>query len=159
MKQGSTLFLKAVVFIVGIMVLSLCVFLLYGTVVSVENRTLSYFIQYIFLFYLYLTAIPFYCALYQTLKLLQYIDNNKAFSELSVNALNIIEKCAITISIMYIIIIPFFFFIAEVEDAPGVAALNLVIIIASIVIAVFTAVLKKLLKNAIDIKAENDLTV
>jgi capsular polysaccharide biosynthesis protein len=35
----------------------------------------------------------------------------------------------------------------------------MVIIFASLVIAVFAAVLQKLIKNAIDIKSENDLTV
>jgi len=32
-------------------------------------------------------------------------------------------------------------------------------IFASLVVAVFAAVLQKLLKNAIDIKSENDLTI
>jgi capsular polysaccharide biosynthesis protein len=37
--------------------------------------------------------------------------------------------------------------------------INLVFVFASMVIAVFAAVLQKLLKNAIDIQSELDLTV
>ena len=48
---------------------------------------------------------------------------------------------------------------AEVDDAPGLIILGMVIIFASMVIAVFAAVLQRLLQEAINIKSENDLTV
>lgn len=54
---------------------------------------------------------------------------------------------------------PVFYLMAEIDDAPGIIVIGLVIIFASMVIAVFAAVLQKLLKEAIDIKSENDLTV
>jgi biopolymer transport protein ExbB/TolQ len=47
----------------------------------------------------------------------------------------------------------------EGEDIAGVISLGLMLTFTSLVIAVFAAVLQKLLKNAIDIKSENDLTV
>lgn len=87
------------------------------------------------------------------------LDKNNAFSELSVRALKIIKYCAFTISILYTASLPFLYFIADEDDAPGLIVIGLVIIFASIVVAVFAAVLQKLLNNAIDIKSENDLTV
>ena len=54
---------------------------------------------------------------------------------------------------------PLIYYAAEVDDAPGLILIGMVIIFASFVVAVFAAVLQKLLKNAIDIKSENDLTV
>ena len=48
---------------------------------------------------------------------------------------------------------------AQIDDAPGILAFGLVITFASIVIAVFAAILQKLLKEAIDIKSDNDLTI
>lgn len=54
---------------------------------------------------------------------------------------------------------PVFYLMAEIDDAPGIIVIGLIIIFASMVIAVFVAVLQKLLKEAIDIKSENDLTV
>lgn len=54
---------------------------------------------------------------------------------------------------------PFVYIVAEKDDAPGLIIIGMVPLFASMVIAVFTAVLQKLLKTAIEIKAENDLTV
>ena len=68
---------------------------------------------------MYVSAIPFYVALYQAFKLLSYIDKNQAFSELSVRALKNIKICAITISGLYVVVMPFVFIIAEIDDAPG----------------------------------------
>ncbi|MFE5729235.1 DUF2975 domain-containing protein, partial [Heyndrickxia sporothermodurans] len=117
------------------------------------------YIKYFVLIYMYLTAIPFYFALYQAFKLLSYIDKNKAFSKISVTALKNIKYCAISISILYAGGMPLFYLAADKDDAPGIILIGLVVIFASMVIAVFAAVLQKLLKEAIDIKSENDLTV
>lgn len=54
---------------------------------------------------------------------------------------------------------PFVYFLAEKDDAPGLIIIGFVPIFASIVIAVFAAVLQRLLQEAINIKSENDLTV
>lgn len=150
MKQGTTLFLKIAVILIGIPVLALCIFWVPGFV----NR-----IPYHIIIGVYATALSFFFALYQALKLLNYIDKNKAFSELSVNALKNIKYSAITISILYAILIPFLFPIADADDAPGLIGFPIIFIFASMVIGVFAAVLQKLLKEAIDIKTENDLTV
>lgn len=108
---------------------------------------------------LYVAAIPFFAALYQTLKLLQYIDKNEAFSPLSVKALQAIQYCALIISGLFAAGLPYIYHVADKDDAPGVVAVALVITFASFVIATFAAVLQKLVQNAIDIKNENDLTV
>ena len=47
----------------------------------------------------------------------------------------------------------------DMDDAPGIVMIGLIIIFACMVIAVFAAVLQKLLKNAIAIKQENDYTI
>ena len=160
MKQGTTLFLKIAVIFMGIPVLALCIFL----VPEIANYAAELYpdiayMKYLVLIDLYATTIPFYFALYQAYKLLSYIDKNNAFSELSVRALKNIKYCAITISILYVAGMPLFYLVGEVDDAPGSIFIGMVMIFASMVIAVFAAVLEKLLKNAIDIKSENDLTV
>jgi hypothetical protein len=156
----STIFLKIALVLIGIPILALCIFL----VPKIANYSAELFpniayIKYLVFIYLYVTAIPFYFALYQAFKLLSYIDKNKAFSGLSVRALKNIKYCAVTISIFYAAGMPVFYLMAEIDDAPGIIVIGLVIIFASMVIAVFAAVLQKLLKEAIDIKSENDLTV
>jgi len=160
MKRGTTLFLKIAVILIGIPVLALCIFL----VPEIANFAAELYpdiayIKYLVFINFYAASIPFYFALYQAFKLLSYIDKSKAFSDLSVRALKTIKYCAITISILYVLGMPLFYLIAEMDDAPGIIVIGMVLIFASLVIAVFAAVLQKLLKEAIDIKSENDLTV
>ncbi|MFA1712086.1 DUF2975 domain-containing protein [Peribacillus frigoritolerans] len=160
MKLGTTLFLKIAVILIGIPVLALCIFVVpeianFAAELYPEMAYLKYFV----LIDLYASAIPFYFALYQAFKLLSYIDKNKAFSELSVRALKTIKNCAITISVLYVAGMPLFYLMAERDDAPGIILIGMVVIFASMVIAVFAAVLQRLLQEAIDIKSENDLIV
>ncbi|KEK21878.1 DUF2975 domain-containing protein [Bacillus gaemokensis] len=158
MKRVSTLFLKIAVILIGIPILALCIFGLPWLANNPVNPDYAH-ILYPILIIMYVSVIPFFVALYQAFRLLSYIDKNKAFSKLSVRALKNIKYCAITISILYVVGMPLFYFMAEIDDAPGIILIGLVVIFASMVIAVFAAVLQKLLKDAIDIKSENDLTV
>jgi hypothetical protein len=154
MKKGSTLFLKGVIIVLGIVVLILCFYVLPLGIIT-DNT--GYYRP--ILIGMYVTAIPFFFALYQSLKLLSYIDKNNAFSNLSVKALRYIKYCGIAISILYALGMPYIFHAADLDDAPGVVAIGLVIIFASAVIATFAGVLQKLLQNVIEIKSENELTV
>lgn len=158
MKQGSTLFLKLAVILMGFPVLALCIIGLPWLANNPVNPDYAH-VLYPILIGIYVSAIPFYFALYEAFKLLRYIDRNEAFSELSVKALKNIKYCAITISTLYVVMMPFVYLVAEKDDAPGLIMIGMVPIFASMVIAVFAAVLQKLLKEAIDIKSENDLTV
>jgi len=158
MKQGSTLFLKIAVFLIGIPVLALCIFGLTRLLNNPVNPDYAH-ILYPILIGMYVSVIPFFLALYQAFKLLSYIDKNQSFSELSVRSLKKIKFCAMSISGLYIVIIPFVYLVADLDDAPGLIIIGMVPIFASMVIAVFAAVLQRLLQEAIDIKSENDLIV
>jgi len=160
MKRGTTLFLKIAVILIGIPVLAMCIFLVpeIASFAVILYPDIAY-LKYLVLIDMYAAAIPFYFALYQAFKLLSYIDNNIAFSELSVKALKKIKYCAIIISILYVVGMPIFYLMAEIEDAPGIIVIGLILIFASIVIAVFAAVLQRLLQVAINIKLENDLVI
>lgn len=160
MKQVSTLFLKVAVIFIGIPILALCIFLVpeIANFAAELYPDMSY-IKYLVFIDFYAAAIPFYYALYQAFKLLSYIDKNKAFSEWSVRALKSIKYCAIAISSLFVVGLPLFYLVAEKDDAPGIILIGLVLIFASMVIAVFAAVLQRLLQEAIDIKSENDLII
>ena len=108
---------------------------------------------------MYVSAIPFFIALYQAFKLLSYIDKSQAFSDMSVTALKKIKYCALTISGLFVVILPFVYLVADLDDAPGLIIVGMVPVFASMVIAVFAAVLQRLLQEAIAIKIENELTV
>ena len=158
MKHGSTLFLKLALFLIGTPVLALSIFGVYWLVNNPANPEYDH-ILYPIIIGMYVSVIPFFFALYEAFKLLSYIDKNQAFSKLSVVALKKIKWCAITISGLYVLIIPFVYIVAELDDAPGLIIIGMVPIFASMVIAVFAAVLQRLLEEAIHIKSENDLTV
>ncbi|MBM6617841.1 DUF2975 domain-containing protein [Bacillus suaedaesalsae] len=163
MKPSSTLFLKVAVIFIGIPVLALCLFLL-PQIANEANEAMERgsdvaLAVYALLLIMYVSAVPFFFALYQSFNLLTYIDRNEAFSELSVKALNKIKKSAIIISGLYVIALPFVYVLAEVDDAPGLILVGMVMVFAPLVIAVFAAVLQRLLQEAIDIKSENDLIV
>ena len=160
MNRGSTNFLKIAVIFLGIPILALCIFVLPILVKdAAESNSEFAYILYSIVFVMYASAIPYFVALYQAFKLLSYIDKHKAFSEISVKTIKNIKFCAITISGFYVIALPFFFIFAELDDAPGVILIGMLFIFAPMVIAVFAAVLQKLLQEAITIKSENDLTV
>ncbi|RSD28657.1 DUF2975 domain-containing protein [Mesobacillus subterraneus] len=158
--KKETFFLKIVLFLMGLPVLALAIFVLpeIAEFFAELNPTLD-FLQYPFLLGLYAAAAVFYGALFQTFKLLTYIDKNEAFSDLSVNALKKIRNCGIIIGGLFVIFMPLIYLMAEMDDAPGMILIGMVIIFGCMVIAVFAAVLQKLLKTAIHIKSENDLTV
>ncbi|SDQ93214.1 DUF2975 domain-containing protein [Virgibacillus salinus] len=160
MKRGSTLFLKIAVILIGLPILALCIF---GLPIiakeAAESNSEFAYVLYGILIIMYASAIPFFVALYQAFKLLSYIDKNKAFSEISVKVLKNIKYCAMTISGLYVVGMPFFYIFAELDDAPGVILVGMLFILAPLVIAVFAAVLQRLLQEAINIKSENELTV
>ena len=154
MKKASTFFLRAVVIGMGLVVFGLCVTLLPFGILTDQTG-----IYRPILIGMYIPAIPFFIALYQTMRLLRYVDTDTAFSENSVSALKSIKQCGKFISVFYALGMPYIFYAAQQDDAPGVVLIGLVIIFASLSVAVFAAVLQRLLRNAIDIKRENDLTV
>lgn len=159
-KKGSTWVLRLAVLFMGLVVLALCIFALPNMWRggSIEFPTASRAI-FLIMIGMYITAVPFFIALWQTLKLLNYIDKNIAFSDLSVRALKNIKYCAIAIGVLYLGGVPLLYPIAQADDAPGLLLIGFAIACSPVVIAVFAAVLERLLQNAIDMKSENELTV
>jgi hypothetical protein len=154
MKRGSTIFLRGVIAAIAVIVLVLCVVALPA---GIGSDNTGYYRP--ILLGLYVPAIPFFFALYQSLKLLDLIDKNSAFTNAATDALKKIKYCALAISGLFMLGMPYIYYAADRDDAPGVMLIGLIIVGASFVIATFAAVLQKLLQNALDIKAENDLTV
>lgn len=159
-QQGSTYVLRAAVLAVGLAVLALCIFALPATwrAVPAEYPNHTY-VFYGIIIAMYAAAVPFFAALFQTMKILSFIDRGKAFSELSVKALKVIKYCGIVISIAYAASLPFFYMWANNDDAPGLLVIAMVLTCAPLAVSVFAAVLQRLLREAIAIKSEHDLTV
>ncbi|QQS22977.1 DUF2975 domain-containing protein [bacterium] len=155
MKKGSTLFLKLVIIFMGLVALGVI-----GVAIPIAFITGERTNEYVpFWILIYLTAIPFFMALLEGMRLLGFIDKNTAFSNNSVAALGKIKIYAIVMTVLYLACLPWVFKAADADDSPGMVLMWTAFSCAPLVIAVFAALLKTLLKNVIDIKAENDLTV
>jgi len=153
-KKGSTVFLRLAVLSFAALILALCVIALPLGITSDKTGLYRWI-----LLGLYVPTVPFFYAIYQTMKLLQYIDNNTAFSEPSVTVLKDIKYCGSLIAGLFTLGMPYIFYVADKDDAPGVILIALALIGASAAVAVFAAVLQRLLHDVLVIKSENDLTV
>lgn len=159
MKRCSIIILRCAVIFAGVVMLALCGVIAW--IVFFENRPDPYHMEYIWFIGTYAAAIPYFIALYQAMKILKYIDTDRAFSELAVKSLNIITRAAIVVFIIVTIGgLPFFYTLVQLDgDTPGFMLLGLIISGSAFLIVVFTSVLNRLLQDAIDVKSENDLTI
>ena len=158
LKQSSTLFLKIVISLIGIVTLAGLIWF-----PQTEGRAANLDLFSIYkdplIIYGFLASIPFFVALYHGFKLLSYVDKNKVFSEAAVKAVRNIKYCAVSLSGFIVLGILYIRLFAHGEDAAGPTAVGMFTTLASIVIATAAAVFERLLQNAVDIKSENELTV
>lgn len=160
MKFSSTLFLKLVVITISLLALILSVIALPLAVklIGLQNEIWGYAHSPV-LIGMYLSVLPFLCALFQAFKILKLIDSKQAFSNFTVHALSKIKLSGLAISVIYGLLLPFFFIMGDYDDAPGIILIGLILIFAAFIIAAFAALLQRILQEAILIKSENDLTI
>lgn len=159
MKRTPTVFLQAVLVLIGLVVLFLLIRL-----PMLEGRAVDLDIVSIyadpFILYGYTASIAFFIALYKAFRLLGYIGQNKVFSAEAVGTLKSIKYCALILTMMIVLAgIYVRIFHADDDDPAGFMALCIVTSFASVVVGTAAAVIEKVLQNAIDMKAENDLTI
>jgi hypothetical protein len=158
MKSSSTLFLKVVLCLIAVAVLTAMIWFP-QTEGRATNLDLISIYKDPFIIYLYIASTPFFLGLYQAFKLLNLIDANKAFSQSAVNTLKNMKLAALSL-IGFIVLAMFFIrFFSHGDDPAGPTALGILASFAAAVIATAAAVFERLLQNAVDIKSENDLTV
>lgn len=158
MKQLKITFLKMTVLGIGLFFLLLCIFLgpLFESQRWLTNPDYAD-VKFVLHIGLYVTLIPFFVALYKTFKLLQSIERKNAFSKRNVYALGSIKNCAFTIITLYGIALIYL----AIRDAMqnGIVLTAVVVLLATLVIAIFSMILQELLKSVMTLKSENDLTV
>lgn len=158
MKKSSTIFLQAVIVLIGIGALAL---LLWEPHLEGVNANATFFEVYLdpFIALVYIGSIPFFVALYQAIKVLGYAGQNKIFSPAAVNALRTVKYCALII-IGFVVVEEIFIMLNHgSDDAAGGVMMGLVLMLISTVVATAAAVFERTLQSAVDMKSENDLTV
>ncbi len=158
MKRISTLFLQAVIMLIGIGALAI---MLWEPHIEGRNAHATPFEIYFkdpFLAYAYVASIPFFVALYQAFKVLGYAGQNKIFSQAAVKALRTLKYCAIAI-IGFVAVSVIFMMFSDPDDRPAGVFMRILITFPSIVVAAAAAMFERILQNAVEMKSENDLTV
>ncbi len=153
-KRGSTTFLKVIIFLVGIAVLAVCIFLLPEAARRDAIERPGDYSLYPLLVCAYGICITFSVALYQVFKLLIYIEKNNTFSALTLQSLKVIKKCAFAVIFFILLAIVYLRVHAQFtgEDAAGPISLGLMGVLATSVVAAIVDVLQKPLKNFLDKK-------
>jgi len=155
LKKGPTIFLQVVIVLIGIGALAL---MLWEPHIEGRNAHATLFKIYFkdpFLAYAYLASTPFFVALYQGLKVLGYIGQDKAFSQATVKALRTIKFCALAI-IGFVVLGELFIMLGNSDDRAGGVFMGILITFGSAVIATAAVVFERVLQSAVDIKSENE---
>jgi len=158
MNQSSTIFLQVFIVLIGIGAMAL---MLWEPHIEGRNAHATLFEIYFkdpFLAYAYVASIPFFVALYQAFKLLEYAGQDKVFSQTAVKALRTIKYCAIAI-ICFVAVGEIFIMLGDSDERSGGVFMGVLITFGSIVIVSAAAMFERILQTAVDIKSENDLTV
>lgn len=149
MKRILTIFLQAVIVLIGIGVLA---FMLWEPHIEGRNAHATVFEIYFedhFLVYAYIASIPFFVILYQAFKVIGNIGQNKVFSLNSVKALRTIKYCA-TIFVAFVVGAEAYFFIVQrkvEDDIAGGVAIGLFLIFISVAVATAAAIFEKIAKR------------
>lgn len=160
MKKTSIVFLQVVIVLVGIVALALLLWEPHFEGVNAHATTLSeVYFDDPFLLLVYIGSIPFFVALYQAFKVLGYAGKNTIFSPAAVKGLRNIKNCAIAIIGFVAAEEAFILLTHGDDDAAGGVFMGILITFGSIVIAAAAAMFERVLQNAVNMKAENDLTV
>lgn len=160
MKRGATIFLQIVIALIGLGILAFLIFMPQFEGRNVNSTQFEVYFKDPFLSYIYLASVPFFVGVYQAIKMLGLVRRDEIFSTPAVRSLKIIKICAIITALFFVGAEAYIFvFVRGTDDVAGGVMMGLFVIVVCCVIAAAAAVFERILQNAVDIKAENDLTV
>lgn len=160
LHYGTTLFLRLASGVIGLGVLTICLFVLPAVWIDAykEFPHTGSAVR-IIVAAMYIAAIPFYLGIYSGWKLLGYVDRGEVFSPRSVTDLRSIMHYASSISILYLLALPLFYLWQDEVDAPGLLVIGLFLFCMPLIVSVAMGLLARILAEAVKIKSENELTV
>ncbi|PRX67209.1 Protein of unknown function (DUF2975) [Bacillus sp. V-88] len=145
-KRVSAIFLKAIIFLIGAAVLTLCVYWLpVLTIRDVKAHPDGDYSLYPLLACAYGICLTFLFSLFHVYKLVTFIERNNAFSESSYQSLKVIKKCAFIVIGFFVFMIISLKVISSIsgDDSAGPISLSLMSILATSIIIAVVDVLQK----------------
>jgi hypothetical protein len=151
MKRSPVIFLQVVIVLIGI---GAFVLLLWEPRIEGVNAHATTLYQIYFddpfLMLVYAGSIPFFIALYQAVKVLEYVGQNKIFSQAAVKALKNIKYCALTI-ISFVAVEEIFIMLTHgSDDATGGIFVGALVAFGSLVSVAAAATLGRILQAGMD---------
>ncbi|MGX8796782.1 DUF2975 domain-containing protein [Fusibacter sp. JL298sf-3] len=158
MKNYRTLFLRGVIYIMGAAALWLAFGYMPGFASKVAETNPEFaFLKFPVLIFVYATLVPFLWVLFSGHQLLGLIDKKQAFSRQALTHLRAIEYAAFFVSAWYV----FGAVLMFVQNAlhPAVLIIGVSVVFAALCVGFFADVLHSILKTALALQEESDLTI
>lgn len=149
MKSLFAPVLQVVLVLVGIGVLALLLLEPHLEGRNVHSTTFEVYFKDPFLAYVYLGSTPFFVALYRTIGLLAHARRTGAFSQITVDALQSIQHCAIAIIGFAALGTAFIFMFGDHDDRPAGLFMSLLVTLSSGAIAFAASKFARSLKGVL----------
>ena len=149
MKSSSALFLQVLIVLLGIGTLGL---MLWEPHLEGRNAHATIFEIYFkdpFLAYVYVGSIPFFVALHRAFGLFGHVRRNGTFSQVTLNALRVIKRCAMAIIGFVAGAVIFIIMFGDREDRPAGIFMSFLVAFTASVIAIAAAVCARNLLSAL----------
>lgn len=148
MSRIATIFLQGVIILIGIGALA---FLLWEPHVEGRNINATLFQIYFkdpFLAFVYAGSIPFFVALFQGLKLIQFVGDNRVIAIPAIKAVQTIRYCALVL-ICFIAIAEVIILFNDSDDRAGGVMIGVALTFGSSIVAAASYLFEGSLKNAL----------
>ncbi|HWA24117.1 MAG TPA: DUF2975 domain-containing protein [Lacunisphaera sp.] len=139
MKKTSALFFQAAVVLLGAGVLTFLLLEPHFEGRNAHATTFEIYCKDPFLAYVYVGSIPFFIALHQAFGLLGHAGRTGAFSQVTVDALRAIKRCALAIIAFVAGAVGIILLFGDGEDRPGGIFMCFLVIVASAIVATAAA--------------------
>jgi hypothetical protein len=149
MKSSSALFLQVAIVLIGIGALALMLWEPHIEGRNAHATTFEIYFNDPFLAYVYVGSTPFFVALYRAFGLFGHVRQNRAFSQVTVDALRAIKHCAIAIIGFVAVGVVFIIMFGDKDDRPAGVFMSFLVTFASSVIATAAAMFARNLQNAL----------
>jgi len=157
-RKELTKWLKLVIAFAALLGALLCLIIapLLGREIAFEYPEFSYMFWPCLIF-IWITAGPYYLALYKGWRICQEIENDNSFCHGNVERLKDISRMALIECMLYLAAMVVLLILNLLH--PSILLMILFIIFVGVSIGVIAAVLSHLLEKARELKEENDLTI
>jgi hypothetical protein len=139
--------MKVMLIIAGLGVLFLDLYVLPLAIIVGGNNDYI-MMPYLMVIYLsiYIMSFPFFVILFKAFITLNLIKVEQFYSLKTVKNFQLIKVCAYSITLVVFVDLPFLYFLADYEDAPGLLLIGIIIFGVSLFIALFITRFKLLIE-------------